>query len=66
MKTSAEKKIIFREFEMDDLVFLKLQPYINNSTFIRFIHKLDFKYYGPDRVLARVGKVAYQLELLEM
>jgi hypothetical protein len=66
MKTSSEKKIIFREFEMDDLVFPKLQPYINNSTFIRFSHKLDFKYYGPDRVLARVGKVAYQFELLEM
>jgi hypothetical protein len=30
MKASADKTRIFREFVVDDLVFLKLQPYIQN------------------------------------
>jgi hypothetical protein len=45
------------------LVFLKLQPYIQNSVVVRSNQKLAYKYYGPYSVLARVGKVAYRLEL---
>lgn len=63
MKVSADKTRIFREFEVNDLVFLKLQPYIQNSVALRSNQKLAYKYYGPYRILARVGKVAYRLEL---
>jgi hypothetical protein len=63
MKSSADKKRIFREFAVDDLVFLKLQPYIQNSVAVRSNQKLAYKFYGPYRVLARVGKVAYRLDL---
>jgi hypothetical protein len=63
MKASADKKRSFREFQVDELVFLKLQPYIQNSVAVRSNQKLAYKYYGPYRVLARVGKVAYRLEL---
>jgi transposase InsO family protein len=65
MKASADKKRSFREFAVDDLVFLKLQPYIQNSVVLRSNQKLAYKYYGPYRVLARVGKVAYRLDLPE-
>ena len=65
MKDSADNKRIFREFEVSDLVFLKLQPYIQNSVVVRSNQKLAFKYYGPYLVLARVGRVAYRLELPE-
>jgi hypothetical protein len=65
MKHYADKKRTFREFAVDDLVFLKLQPYIQNSVALRSNQKLAYKFYGPYRVLARVGKVAYRLDLPE-
>jgi transposase InsO family protein len=58
MKQSADKKRVHREFEPGDMVFLKLQPYIQNSVVVRPNQKLAYKYFGPYRVLARVGKVA--------
>ena len=61
----ADKKRTFREFEVGDLVFLKFQPYIQSSVSLRSNQKLAFKFYGPYRVLARVGRVAYRLELPE-
>ena len=63
MKDSADKKRSFREFKVGELVFLKLQPYIQNSVVVRSNQKLAVKYYGPYRILARVGRVAYRLEL---
>lgn len=65
MKSYADKKRTFCEFAVDDLVFLKLQPYIQNSVALRSNQKLAFKYYGSYRVLARVSKVAYRLDLPE-
>jgi hypothetical protein len=35
MKHYADKKRTFREFVVDDMVFLKLQPYIQNSVALR-------------------------------
>jgi hypothetical protein len=63
MKSAADKKRSFCEFAVDDLVFLKLQPYIQNSVAIRSNQIMAYKYYGPYRVLARVGKVSYRLDL---
>jgi hypothetical protein len=46
-----------------DSVYLKLQPYVQTSVATRANHKLSFKYFGPYKVLQRVGKAGYKLLL---
>jgi hypothetical protein len=46
-----------------DLVFLKLQPYIQSSLAPRSNQKLAFKFFGPYTVIQKVGLVAYMLDL---
>jgi hypothetical protein len=52
-------------FEMRDLVFLRLQSYRQSSLKKSEVEKLKPKFYGPYRVIKRVGEVAYNLELQE-
>lgn len=63
MKTQADKKRSFRQFQVGDKVFLKLQPYIQTSIAPRANHKLSFKFYGPFPVVERINEVAYKLQL---
>jgi len=63
MKKYADQHRSERHFEVNDWVFVKLQPYIQSSLSQRANQKLAFKYFGPYRVVARVGTMAYQLEL---
>ncbi|CAM8932679.1 unnamed protein product [Rhodiola kirilowii] len=63
MKIQADKRRREREFTIGDLVFLKLQPYKQTSLAVRSSIKLAAKYYGPYRLVAKVGSVAYKLEL---
>ncbi|XP_070005661.1 uncharacterized protein [Nicotiana sylvestris] len=51
------------EFQAGDMVFLKLQPYRQTSLALRRNLKLSSKFYGPYKVIAKVGQVAYKLEL---
>lgn len=46
------------------MIYLKIQPYVQSSLAHRSHQKLSFKFFVPYRVLARVGSVAYRLELL--
>ena len=65
MKALADKHRIERSFEVGDLVYMKLQPYVQSSVAARSNKKLSFRYYGPYRVLQRIGEVAYKLDLPE-
>ncbi|GKB60088.1 hypothetical protein Tco_0916274 [Tanacetum coccineum] len=61
-KSYADRKRKPMEFEVGDRVMLKVSPW---KGVVRFGKrgKLNPRYVGPFRVLAKVGKVAYRLEL---
>ncbi|EXB73724.1 GDT1-like protein 2 [Morus notabilis] len=63
MQEHANKKCRAVTFEVGDLVFLKLQPYRHRALARVMNEKLAPHYYGPFQILARVGPVAYQLQL---
>lgn len=50
-------------FEPGDMVYLKLQPYRQKSLKAKFNVKLSQRFYGPFKVLERIGEIAYKLEL---
>jgi hypothetical protein len=62
-KQQADKRRTERQFTIGEMVFLKLQPYVQSSLAPRANQKLSFKFFGPFKVLQRVGTVAYKLEL---
>lgn len=63
MKDQADKHRTDRVFAVGDWVFLKVQPYVQNSVADRASHKLAFRYFGPFQVIVRVGEVSYRLQL---
>lgn len=63
MKNQADKKRSDWVFQPGYSVFMKLQPYIQSLVAPRAHHKLLFKFYGPFKVLERVGASAYRLQL---
>ena len=63
MKNQADKKRIDVSLEVGDLVLVKLQPYRQHSVTLRRNQKLGMRYFGPFPVTAKIGKVAYKLQL---
>ena len=63
MKQQADEHRSERSFEIGDFVYVKLQPYRQQSIAVRANQKISPKYYGPYKVLDRHEAVAYKLEL---
>ena len=63
MKKTADLCRSERQFQLNDWVYLKLQPYVQSSLADRSHHKLAFRFFGPYRVIAKIGTVAYRFEL---
>jgi len=59
----ANKKRSERIFTIGDSVYLKLQPYRQQTVSRRASHKLAAKCYGPYQIMERIGVVAYRLSL---
>ena len=63
MKDQTDKNRSERSFQEGDMVYMKLQPYVQSSVANRCNKKLSFRYYGPFKILQKIGQVAYKLDL---
>ena len=65
MKQYANQHHSERSFDVGDWVFLRLQPYKQMALKqANKDNKLSPKYYGPYKVLQKIGNITYKLELL--
>lgn len=63
MKQTADGKRRDVNFAIGGWVYLRLQPYRQQSVFKRTSQKLSTRYYGPFQIEAKIGVVAYRLKL---
>nr|KYP53689.1 hypothetical protein KK1_024263 [Cajanus cajan] len=63
MKQIADRKRVDVEFQIGDMVFVKLQPYRQSTLRSHGHQKLGLRYFGLFLVVERVGPVAYRLLL---
>ena len=54
-KLYADRGRVERQFEVGDLVYLRLQPYRQSSLKQKGAEKLKPRFYGPYRVIRRIG-----------
>jgi len=63
MKKQTDKRRRHVQFNVGDMVLVKLQSYRQNSVALRKDQKLGMKYFGPFPVIQCVDLVAYKLLL---
>jgi hypothetical protein len=62
-KVQPDKHKVERTFEVGELVYLRLQPYRQDSIKRSGAEKLQRCFFGPYRVSRRIGAIAYEMEL---
>ena len=62
-KLYAKRVRVERQFEVGNLVYLRLHPYRHSSLKQKGAENLKPRFYRPYRVIHRIGQVAYELEL---
>ena len=62
-KIYADRHRVERSFEVGDFAYLCLQPYQQSSFKKKGAEKIKPHFYGPYKIIWRVGEVAYELEL---
>jgi hypothetical protein len=62
-KVKADKHRVERNFEVGDLVYLRLQPYRKDSIKGSGAEKLQPRFFGPYRINMKVGAVSYKMDL---
>jgi len=63
IKNQADRHRRELTFEIAEMVYLKLQPYKLRSLAKKINEKLSPRFYGPYKILEKIGPVAYWLEL---
>jgi hypothetical protein len=61
MKKYTDAKRTKRIFELGDMVYLKMKSYRETTLGMQNPPKLSPRWYGPLKVLKKVGQVSYQL-----
>nr|KYP57087.1 hypothetical protein KK1_003342 [Cajanus cajan]KYP57106.1 hypothetical protein KK1_003361 [Cajanus cajan] len=61
MKKYADAKRLPKDFAINDMVLVKLQPYRQHIVALKKNQKLSLRYFGPFPVVERIGVVAYKL-----
>lgn len=64
MTTLANTHRLDKEFQVGDMVYLRLKEYRQKTIHSRDTKKLTKRYFGHFKVLERIGKVTYRLQLL--
>ncbi|KAJ9553062.1 hypothetical protein OSB04_017107 [Centaurea solstitialis] len=65
MVSQANQHRLDKTFDVGDWVYVRLRIYRQTSVQQRLSHKLSKQFFGPFRILDRIGAVAYRLELPE-
>jgi len=63
MKVQADNHRRDVKYKVGDFVNVKLQPYTQHSLWLIQNQKLSMRYFGPFPIMARLGPIAYKLQL---
>lgn len=63
MKKYADRNITYRQYNVGDMVYLKMQSYRLAASGIKTGLKLATKFYDPYRVLQKFGNSSYKIQL---
>lgn len=63
MKIQLDRHHSGLTFQVGEMVYLRLQPYLQNTIARRSNQRLAARFFGPYKILERIEQVAYKLEL---